>query len=113
MVSSWQRRLGAVSQHVAVSDANSSRRKDGQQPGMHCENVDKQNISNTGYSDSQISMLSLEPTRGSAGAQGELSRELQSILDHDCPAERAKLKSIMSNDHMFLPKWNIPMEEER
>jgi acyl-CoA oxidase len=111
MVSSWQRRIGAVSQHVAVSDASGSRSEAGRPPcTKYFENVDKHEIPEGNHI---ISQLSLEPTRGSAGAQGELSRELQGILDHDCPDERAKLKSIMASDHMFLPKWNISMEEER
>jgi acyl-CoA oxidase len=38
--------------------------------------------------------------------------ELQAILDHDCEAERARLKALMAAP-LFTPRWNISVDEER
>lgn len=38
--------------------------------------------------------------------------ELQALLDHDCPKERAALKALM-RDPLFTPRWNISIDEER
>lgn len=42
-----------------------------------------------------------------------IARMLQSILDHDCPEERKKLKQVMVSDSLFVPRWNVSVSEER
>lgn len=39
--------------------------------------------------------------------------ELQRMLDHDCEEERKCLKVLMCQDPLFVPKWNLGLEEER
>lgn len=50
--------------------------------------------------------------RNSEGGR-DVSSELQSLLDHDCHQERAILKETMTHDPLFVPRWNISLEEER
>lgn len=52
--------------------------------------------------------IALSPT----ASFGNVSSELQLLLDHDCPEERANLKDLMK-DPLFTPKWNISIDEER
>ena len=51
---------------------------------------------------------------GAAGgaAPPGAAAELQAILDHDCAAERARLKALMAAP-LFTPRWNISVDEER
>ena len=46
------------------------------------------------------------------GANETTSEELQAILDHDNPGDRARLKEVM-RDPLFTPRWWISVEEER
>lgn len=54
--------------------------------------------------------VSLNPT--SVG-HSQVSEQLQAVLDHDCPEERQRLKQLMVSDPLFVPIWNLPLEEER
>lgn len=54
--------------------------------------------------------IGMNPT--SAG-HARVSEQLQAVLDHDCPQERHNLKQLMAHDPLFIPKWNVPLEEER
>ena len=48
-----------------------------------------------------------------SGGRSQVSEQLQAMLDHDCPEERRQLKQLMVHDPLFIPKWNLPLEEER
>lgn len=59
----------------------------------------------------RLDHLSVNPT--SVGRYSRVSEDLQAVLDHDCPEERRRLKDLMVHDPLFIPKWNLPLEEER
>jgi len=52
------------------------------------------------------------PTLNATRASNGVVAELQHLLDHDNYEARAKLKELM-RDPLFIPRWNISIEEER
>jgi acyl-CoA oxidase len=78
----------------------------GQQPGLEDDQRSHGNVT-------LKNCLFDTSANGSGFPSSGVSESLQAILDHDCPAERTALKTLMENDPIFIPKWNISIEEER
>jgi len=45
--------------------------------------------------------------------EAPVAEQLQALLDHDSHEERRRMKEIMATDPLFVPKWNVGLNEER
>ena len=104
---STNRRLSTLSRHVS-SPVENTKHAVSTEPHLGLEDGQRsyQNVQTNNCSSDKV-------VNGSGSLSSGVSESLQAILDHDCPAERRTLKNLMENDPIFIPKWNISIEEER
>ena len=84
--------------------------RDDDTPGHHSIPYQTNISHSTSYQSSFHDHMHTNPT---SGGHARVSEEMQAMLDHDCPEERRRLKQLMVQDPLFIPKWNLPLEEER
>lgn len=97
---SVERRLGALRVHL-----NRSIRE---------QNVGSvRNDPNPVQAGSQTERIESTVASNHLASSEDIASQLQALLDHDCPEERRRMKEIMANNPLFVPKWNIGLEAER
>lgn len=75
------------------------------QAALEINNVGTASLANPEYTNTT-------PTLNATRASNGVVAELQKLLEHDNYEDRAKLKELM-RDPLFIPRWNISIEEER